>query len=436
MRHPAVRRTGLVTIAIALLLHAASTLHAQGPPPAADVRGQLQERYDVVTLQQGIALVPLGADSDIRLIQIVNGVITVDGEPVSGGELRNRIGADADLVLQASYLDVQDQPPAGGAAPAGASGALRVQVRSGDIVRFSGDVTVGRDERVDGDVVAIFGSADVDGEVTGDLVVLMGPVNLGPEALVRGDLVVVGGRLTRAPGAQVLGDMNEVSVRGRGMMGRLVDADGADSPFGWWAGSLWPGVGGLAATVARIILMVLGALVVLAVARAAVERIAVRTATAPTRAGLVGIAAELLFMPLLVVTVVVLAISIVGIPLILLVPFGAVMIMCGAFVGYTGLAYQVGAVMTRRFGWTDRGAYTAVACGIVVLAGLTLFAKLAGLVGGFVLGGPLVALGYLVEYVAWTVGFGAAILVAVDWQRERRAGRDSATPPPAAPAAV
>lgn len=434
MRHPAVRRTGLAMIAVALLLHAASALHGQAPT-AADVREQLQERYEVVTLQQGIALVPLRADSDIQLIQILNGIITVDGEFVSGGELRNRIGADADLVLQASYLDVPDQPPAGSAAPAGVPGASRTQVRSGDIVRFSGDVNVGRDERVDGDVVSIFGSADVDGEVTGDLVVLMGPVRLGPEAVVRGDLVVVGGRLTRAPGAQVMGDLNEVALRGRGIVGRLGDADGAGPPFGWWAGSLWPGVGGLAATVARLILMVLGALIVLAVARAAVERIAVRTATAPTRAGLVGIAAELLFMPLLVVTVVVLAVSIVGIPLILLVPFGAVMIMCGAFVGYTGLAYQVGGMMTRRIGWSDRGAYTAVAFGIVALAGLTLFAKLAGLVGGFVLGGPLVALGYVVEYVAWTVGFGAAILVAVDWQRERRAGIP-ATPPPIDPAAV
>ena len=79
--------------------------------------------------------------------------------------------------------------------------------------------------------------------------------------------------------------------------------------------------------------------------------------------------------------------SIVGIPLILLVPFAVVIIMCGAFVGYTGLAYRVGCVMTRRFGWTDRGAYAAVAFGIVALAGLTLFAKLAGLLGGFLLGG-------------------------------------------------
>jgi len=428
MRHPALRPTGLVMIAIALLMHSAGTLHGQAPPTAATVREQLQERYDVVTLQQGIALVPRGTDTGIRLIQIVNGVVIVDGEPVSGGELRGRIGADADLILQASYLDAADQPPAGSVASAGVSGASRTQAQSGDIVRFSGDVTVGRDERVDGDVVSIFGSAAVDGEVTGDLVVLMGPLNLGPDALVRGDLVVVGGRLTRAPGARVLGDLNEVALRGRGVVRR----GDADTPRGWLFGLLRPGLGGLAATVARIILMLLGAVIVLAVGRAAVERIAVRTATAPARAGLVGVAAELLFTPLLVVTIVVLAVSIIGIPLILLVPFAVVMVMCGAFIGYTGLAYQVGGALMRRLGRTDRSAYAAVAFGVVAFAGLTLLAKLAGLVGGFVLGGPLVALGYLVEYVAWTVGFGAAILVTVDWQRERRARVSSATPPSAA----
>ena len=141
----------------------------------------------------------------------------------------------------------------------------------------------------------------------GDLVVVMGPLNLGPEAVVRGDVVVVGGRLNRTPGAQVLGDLNEVGM-GRGVGNRDRRSGGA---FGW----LWSGVSGLAATVARIILMVLAALIVLAVARAAVERIAARTIAAPARAGLTGLAAELLFVPLLAVTVTVLAVSIVGIPL-------------------------------------------------------------------------------------------------------------------------
>ena len=419
------RRTmGLAMIAIAVLIPAVSTLSSQAPL-SAEIREQLEEQYDVMTLQEGIALVPRRTDAGIRLIQIVNGVITIDGEPVSGGELRNRIGADADLVLQASYLNNSDQPPAAGVTPGGGARGLRIQIRSDDIVRFSSDVTVGPDERVDGDVLVMFGAADVDGEVTGDLVVVMGSLNLGPEAVVRGDVNVVGGQLTRAPGAQVLGDLNELGMgREAGPRDRR-----ASAAFAW----LWSGVGGLAATVARIILMVLAALLVLAVARGAVERIAARTGAAPARAGLTGLVAELLLGPLTALTVAMLAISIIGIPLILLVPFAMVLIMCGAFVGYTGLAYQVGCAMTRRFGWTDRGAYAAVAFGVVTLAGLTLFAKLAGLVGGGLLGGPLVALGYLVEYAAWTVGFGAAVLVGTDWQRERRAGVSPVNAPPVAP---
>lgn len=413
-----------VMIAFALLMNAAAALYAQAPS-AAEVRDRLQKQYEVVTLQQGIALVPRRTDAGVKLIQIVNGVITVDGEPVSGSELRNRIGADADLVLQASYLDAAGQQPLTSSPPGPAAGVARTQVRNGDVVRIGGDVNVARDERVEGDVVVVFGSADVNGEVTGDLVVVMGPANLGPEAVVRGDLNVVGGNLSRAPGAQVMGDLNEVGMGGR--------VGGRGRRFRGMFGSLWSGFGGFAATMARVILMLLAALIVVAIARAAVERVAARAAAVPVRAGLAGLAAELLFIPLLVVTVVVLAISIVGIPLILLVPFAGVMVMLGAFVGYTGLAYQVGTLLTRRFGRTDRSAFTLVIFGVVALAGVTLVGKLAGLAGGFLLGVPLVVFGYLIEYVAWTIGFGAAILAGADWQRERRVRVSQVTPPPAMP---
>ena len=78
----------------------------------------------------------------------------------------------------------------------------RGQVTRGDTVRFGGDVTVGRDERIEGDLVSIGGSIELDGEVTGDVVGIGGAVTLGPQAVVRGDLSVVGGSLARAPGAR------------------------------------------------------------------------------------------------------------------------------------------------------------------------------------------------------------------------------------------
>ena len=43
------------------------------------------------------------------MIQVVDGVVTIDGETLTGQQLRDRLGADADLVLQVSYLNPQQQ---------------------------------------------------------------------------------------------------------------------------------------------------------------------------------------------------------------------------------------------------------------------------------------------------------------------------------------
>jgi hypothetical protein len=62
----------------------------------------------------------------------------------------------------------------------------------------------------------------------------------------------------------------------------------------------------------------------------------------------------------------------------------------------------------------------------VVIAGLTLIGRLFALaLGG--LGAPFYIAGYLLEYVAWTVGFGAALQT---WLQRRRG---PAAPPITAP---
>ena len=57
------------------------------------------------------------------------------------------------------------------------------------------------------DAVVVFGSAVVEGEVCGDLVVVLGNVELASTAYVRDTLTVVGGTFTAAPGAEVAGDL-------------------------------------------------------------------------------------------------------------------------------------------------------------------------------------------------------------------------------------
>lgn len=402
-------------VAIALLLTIQITGDGQATRTPSDLRDQLRERYDIVALQQGVALVPRQAGSGQRMIQIVDGVVTVDGETLTGRQLRDRLGQDADLILQVSYLDRQQQRELAGPTSEASSAAAATQtaesierVTREDVVRFGGSVSVGRNERVQGDVVAIGGSADVDGEVTGDVVAVGGSVTLGPEAVVRGDVTAVGGTLTRAPGARIFGRVDEVGVGTRGFRRGWRFSD--------MFGSFWSRVGSLTASVLRMTLLVLLGVIAVAFGRSPIERIAARTAASPLRSGLIGLLAEILFLPVLILTVVVLAVSIIGIPLLALVPFAALLVMLVMLVGFIGLAYRIGRWLTTRFGWTERGAYAAVAIGVVAIGALTLVAKLAALAGGFLLGAPLTALGYLVEYVAWTIGFGAAILAWYETQ--------------------
>jgi hypothetical protein len=274
---------------------------------------------------------------------------------------------------------------------------------------------------VQGDVVAVFGPVKIDGEVTGDVVAVLGPLSLGPHAIVRGDVTSVGGPFARDREAQVIGAVNEVglgAVAGRGFgMRNVFGSDRRSS------------VGSFASTIARVLLVILLGLIVVAVVRQPVEQIAARAASDPIRSTLVGLLAEILFVPVLLVTIFALVVSIVGIPLLVLVPFAIVLFGLVMVVGFTGAAYQVGGIVLRRFGRDAGSPYLAVAAGAVVIAAVTLVAKLVSMAGGFFVGMPFAFVGYVIEYLAWTMGFGAAILAWVNLRR-RPASHPMAPPIP------
>jgi hypothetical protein len=265
-------------------------------------------------------------------------------------------------------------------------------------------VTVGRDEIVEGDVVVMGGSADINGEVTQEVTVIGGTLNLGPEAIVRRDVNVVGGTLNRSPGARIYGRVEEVDFGGQFPWSRH---------FGFQFWRPFSRVNSLLGTLLRVTLLLLSALVVVALGRRFVEAIADRAKTETLRSGLAGLLSEVLFVPVLLITIVVLAVSIVGIPLLFLVPFALVLAVVLMLIGFTGVAFQVGRLVSDRFG-IERGPYLSVALGVLVVVGITLVARIVALAGGLAFGavvaGPLTAIGYLAEYVAWTVGIGAGIL--------------------------
>jgi hypothetical protein len=285
-------------------------------------------------------------------------------------------------------------------------------------VRIGGSVEVRSDEHVTGDVVAIGGGAKVDGQVDGEVVVIGGALELGPNAVIRRDAVVVGGVLRRDAGAVVNGSIKEIgfdAMFGERWMNREAwrwDPMGAFYPFARFMGTL-----------VRIGLLMLLAGLVILVARAPVEQIADRAAAEPVKSWAIGFLAEILFVPILVFTVVVLAISIIGIPLLLLVPVAIVAMMVVFLVGFTGVAYQVGRLLQGRIDWLRSRPYPATLAGILVILSPLLIARVLGLSGaGGVVVWLLVVTGFIAEYVAWTTGLGAAALA--------RFGQPSPPPPP------
>lgn len=433
-------RRNTVLAAMALMVVAGtSSGEAQTAAELQALGSQIEQRFDVLPVRDGVVLSPKDDSRGVRSIQLTGGAIAIDGEPVTGAELRRRLDADADLILRLSYLETsaqralfEPQPPTPPAAPVPPTPPEAVTQptdpappteptprrggpRSSDRVRIGGGVRVGADEVVDGDVVAIGGDANVDGQVRGDAVAIFGNLELGAGAGVDGDAIVIGGALRREPGARVGGEIHEIGL--------------GDVNFGgWWH---WPFMGGmpgplfgsafgsffaLVSTGTRLAIYSILACFVLLFGRGYVERVGVRAASEPLKAGAVGFLIQLLFFPVLIASIVVMVVTIIGIPLLVLVPFAMLAFALLCFVGFTAVTYDVGRLAAIRFGGDGQNPYLVAAIGMAVLLSPVLLSRLLGFGGAMLwpITGSLLLLGLLIEWAVWTVGLGAVALLRFD----------------------
>jgi hypothetical protein len=287
--------------------------------------------------------------------------------------------------------------------------------------------------KVLGDAVSIIGPTYIDGEVTGNVTAVLDSVYLGPEAEVLGDVVSVGGRVEREPGARVLGEVSEVDF-GPALHFSDVPWDW-DEGWSFWSGGPFGLAWGAFWIVFRWVVLILVCTLVFLVARPTVEKTAAAAASEPWKAGLLGLATWLLFFPLMVVVTIVLALSIIGIPLLIIVwPLGLFALLIACLLGYTSVAYAVGGWLGRRFGWSI-SPWVALLIGIVAIQSLSLVARLFGSLGGlFWFFAVMFGLaGWLIRFAAWTAGVGAAILVIAEG---RRAGSLPPETQPTAPGAT
>src|SRR5579862_2789623 len=117
-----IMKLATASIVAACALAAPPLARAQGSgPQTADLARQIERRFTVLPITGGVVLTPRSGISSVKSIEVANGTIAIDGTPVTGAELRQKLGADADPVIQLSYLSPSDQralavPP--GAAPA------------------------------------------------------------------------------------------------------------------------------------------------------------------------------------------------------------------------------------------------------------------------------------------------------------------------------
>jgi hypothetical protein len=414
--------------------------------PSDRLRREVSQRFHAGLLRDGIVLIPRQQGRGYASVEISDGAVSIDGSPVTGRELRARLGADADLVLSLSYLDAEARrillqrqlqaegagtpeveatepetlpgsgaslgepatPPSLRPVPAVPPAPLdldRYRLRSDTRIRVGGPIVVAEDELVRGPVVAIGGPVTVDGGVYDNVVAIGGRIRLGPAADIRGDVTAVGGTIDRAPGARVRGQLNEIGfsippIHVRGW------------PFGWHR-EVFNGSLSLVLTAFRMLLVAVLALGVLLVARQPIERIADAAAAEPWKAGAVGLLTQLLVLPILILTFAVLLVSIIGIPLIFVIPPLIVLALLVAFLfGFTGVGYAVGRWAGANFRWRMGSAVAALLVGMFAVWILTLAGRVVSLVGWpvWAVSATLLVVGFLVEYVVWTVGLGAALM--------------------------
>jgi hypothetical protein len=199
-----------------------------------------------------------------------------------------------------------------------------IRVHSSDsgngIVRLFSDARVGPGERVDGDVVAVFGSVRVEGEVEGSAVAVFGSVALRRGAVVRGDAVAVGGGLS-SEGARVSGQSVQVGFLPMfGFPGQPLVLAGIivvwliSLFFGWIAAALFP------ARLKRVALM-------------------------SSRRTAASLGLGILSGPLVLMATLLLMVTVIGIPIGLLLPLAYVAVV---YAGQIAATYVLGCKLTRR----------------------------------------------------------------------------------------
>lgn len=265
-------------------------------------------------------------------------------------------------------------------------------VHEGVAMTMNGRIQV--DGTLRGDAITMNGDIAVSGTVAGSVRTFNGSVTLQPAARVEGDVTAVNGRVDQHPGAVVTGRVSQGPIfRSQPQQQPPSRPRWWERPRAWSWDRMWPApLVRLFAAWATVGFIALTALIAL-LFPTQLRRISSGLSTMPGQAFLAGLAVWVV-LPVLAIA---LAISIVGIPALMLLPL-AVSVL--AIFGFAASAMLLG----HRLGEAIRREPNPV---------------LETVIGGVVLGvlGLVPGVGWLAIFLAVTWGIGGALLLLIHRRR-------------------
>ena len=290
------------------------------------------------------------------------------------------------------------------------------------------DITVDRGSEVEGALVVVEGDANISGEVFGDVVVVSGELRIDGDAYIQGEVRVVDGRLQREGGTVegAVRTLDALDAEEAGVRADVAAPGVARSPPGRQADVgfrplryIMSGLSGLFGDVFWLAVVMAVGFAVVHFAGDRLQNVADAARASPGRAALVGLAGGFLLLPVWVLGTLALAVSIIGIPLLVAwLPLFPLVALVAHALGYLAIASVVGEWLTRkgipaldRFRPSNQLHVLGVGLAALVLpSAFSHVAEMGGPSLGSFLSGLFTFVAVATAMVALTIGFGAVLL--------------------------
>ncbi len=270
-------------------------------------------------------------------------------------------------------------------------------VINGDIAVAGGNLNISGS--VNGDAAVFGGNVTNQGTIDGDLFVVGGTVALDSGSLVTGDIAMVGGTVDRDDNAKVLGEVATVESEA---LKNILPRIGRVFRFP----RILPGESILTGffTIAALIVVFIINLLALLIFPKAIDRIVDMIQRNIWASVGLGVGIEILYVPIIVL----LLVSIIGIPL---VPVFMLVVFLAMLFGFSSLSLIAGTQIARGFGWKIEnrvGLFSLGWAAFMIIPFISIF------IADFEPVGPLVVmLGLVILYVAHTIGLGGVLFALV-----------------------